>query len=199
MKKYILFLVILSAAVGAKSQDFVIADFENSQKISYMTSSGGGQEANSSAIVMDDPAGGDNKALRVLIKNSNTYPEFAVTLPEGTKLGDYQALSVDVFRIDKGDGTNFQLYLGDWAEGSSPSRWSAGKYLRFNTNRDSQMSYYEWKTIVINFADWATSGNGGNAEGVYSEDDKKLTKFRLKTGIGSGNVRYFLKNLKFIK
>lgn len=194
MKKYILCLIIICSATPiVKAQDFVIANFEGSQQI-YTTTSGGGPASGSSAVVTEDPAGGDNHALRVLVKKSNTYPEFKIDLPEGKKVGDYKGISMDIFRVDKGTGSNIQFYLGNWEEGKAPDRWGNNGTLKYNTNRDQDLGSHEWKTIVILFSQCTAS----NSNGLLSSD-LSLNKLRILIGIGSGDVRYFINNLKFIK
>lgn len=191
MKKYILFIsIVFLPILNLMSQDFVIADFEGS-KTTYTVTSGGGAAAGASGIVKDDPKGGNGKALRLQIPNA-AYVEFEISLPEGKKLSDYSGISMDIFIVDKGDGNNVQLYLGTWAEGSAPGRWSDGGTLKYNKGRAGDIGSHEWKTVVVLFSD-CDYGSG------ITTADYNLNEFKILFGFGSNRTRYFMDNVKFIE
>ena len=97
--KLLSFLVVLMAFVMvANAQDFVIADFEDKAVgDTYPTWQPWGDEVNGTATVVSDPSGKINKTVNLVTTNYDCMFQVETTLPEGKTLGDYLAVSFDIY------------------------------------------------------------------------------------------------------
>lgn len=141
------------------------------------------------AVVENDPTGVSGKVLHVGTSSSfcnRTYPKFKIKLEDGLTLGDYSALSLDMYLIDgKGgwgdgmrviiNGQEFNTQKGPYVYGCTDNAWGRG-------------------LIYIPFA----KGNEGEAEeGAIPIPDsmKGLTEFELAVGSGSGEWHAYIDNI----
>ena len=193
MKKILLMSLILCMAMDMNAQDFIITDFEDG-KTEYVITSGGGAAANCSAVVVDDPTGGDNKALKVQLFSTNAFPVFHVKLPEGKTLGDYRGFSMQVYLIDRGNGGNVQMYLGQWEDGDAPSRNATRGMMKINASWSPESKLDKWSPATYMFTDMNVSGN------LLTDADKAMNEFNLAYGLAvSRGCRYFIKDIKLIE
>ena len=174
-KDYLYSLIEPEFIPGEHKSGKYIIDFESDNVgVSYPMT------GNSSAIVEADP---DNESGSVLhvgndeVAAQRSYPKFEVTLPEGTKLGDYLTLSVD--------------FRGNWNKGQT------GSGMRFGINENSPSKKFntpagfgcpdgKWGRglIKINMSDLN-----------LTEEQKELTEFTLLLGSETGTGNYYIDNI----
>ena len=84
--------------MNANAQDFVIADFEDKAiGDTYTVFHRWNGENKGTATVAADPSGKENKVVNLITNDYDCVFQTDVTLPEGKTLGDYLALSFDIY------------------------------------------------------------------------------------------------------
>lgn len=142
---------------------------------------------NSSCVVENDPSG-SGKVLHVGTSSSlcnYSYPTFKVKLQEGRTLGDYTALSLDMFLIDgKGgwgsgmrvliNGQEFNSGKGPHAFGCEANKWGRDLiYITFQKEGDTPEN---GKIIIPNSL-------------------RSLTEIEIAVGSGSGEWHAYIDNI----
>lgn len=140
------------------------------------------------AVVEEDPEGQSGKVLHVGTSGSlcsYTYPKFNVQLQSGRTLGDYTALSLDMYLIDgKGgwgsgirviiNGQEFNCGQGPFGFGCESNKWGREK-------------------IYITFLQEGETAEAGKI--VIPNSMRDLTEIELAVGSGSGEWHAYIDNI----
>ena len=184
--KLLSFLVVLMAFVMvANAQDFVIADFESDElgKTYPTFYRWGAEEDKGTATVVADPSGKENnKAVNLVTTNYDCVFKIDATLPEGKTLGDYLAVSFDVYFSNDAWKCMFLYLDGDMVF------------------RNTKVENGEVKDDYPKQADgnvWTTKTYTFSMLDLQSTDLAK-TSFNLAFGVSDNAANYYIDNIKLI-
>ncbi|GHT17097.1 hypothetical protein FACS189429_0480 [Bacteroidia bacterium] len=147
-----------------------------------------GQPENANAVVAANPSGTGN-ALHFTSANWNSYPKFAVTLPDNKTVGDIEKITLDIYfgedgSSDQNSYKHFDLFVGTAGASFTPNivTFSTGDLVASDA-RGVWLS----KQIVI-----------PEAFATYHTDLLTLNAFDLGLGLLVESADYYLDNISFI-
>ncbi len=178
-----IFIVFMAMAMNANAQDFVIADFESDEiGKTYDTYWKWGAENTSkaTATVVADPAKPSNKVVNYTSIDWNTGFKALVNLPEGKKLSDYTAFSLDIYIVPSEN------------ESEEGPLWKCMDIFLDNTEvmagaNERQAGFSTWTTKQYSLSDF-----------TLSADDLNKSSFTIAFGLNTNCADYYIDNIKLI-
>ncbi|MDR0619285.1 MAG: T9SS type A sorting domain-containing protein [Bacteroidales bacterium] len=175
--------VLTSITAGEAVEPSAVIDFEADQ-IDDSYPGIAWVDTNFTATVKENPAG-EGKSLHFVSTNWNSYPKFAVSLPNELKLGDIEKITFNLYFTDSGSSDqnswkNFHLFVGETGASFTPNAPTQ----EFNNivGSDSR-NVWITKELVLNITDEALL---------------ELNTFDLGLGELVENADYYLDNISFI-
>lgn len=136
MKIKLLFLGLFCAGISHAAEPVVIEDFESyaagtEMNVFRIYGGSAGQ-----AVVESDPKDSGNKALHFTTSSWNAFPQLTLTLPAGTTLADYSAISFDLYRMSDDEDYKVMdiridskiLFQSTYVHHADTGKWTNKKY-----------------------------------------------------------------------